>query len=72
MQGNVSTIKHDGHKDHQTNTYWCHLPETFSIRDEQIGVWWVTMAARYFYRARTVPGTWKEKHQVLNLVQRKH
>lgn len=56
--------------DHCTNLYWYRLPETFSIRDEQIGVWWVTVAARYLYRARTIPGTLREKQPAPNLVQR--
>lgn len=45
------------HTDYCQNLNSDHLPETFSIRDEQVGVWWVTMAARHLYRSRTVSGS---------------
>lgn len=55
MQERVLTLKHGRHTDNCIN--FNDLPETFSIRDEQIGVWWVTMAARDLYRTRTIPGS---------------
>ncbi len=66
MQERVLTLKHRRHTGYCINLN--RLPETFSIRDEQIGVWWVTMAARDLHRTRTIPGSWKEKHPKPDLV----
>lgn len=38
-----------------------HLPEPFGVWDEQVGVWWVAMAARHLNRTGTIPGSCKER-----------
>lgn len=33
-----------------------YLPETFNVRDEQVGVRWVTMATRHLNRSGAISG----------------
>lgn len=56
MQERLLRVKHIRHTDCQ-NLNCNHLPEPLSIRDEQVGVWWVTMAARHLHGTRTIPGS---------------
>ena len=63
MQYRVRRFKHQGHNNWSKNLNCFPLPETFSIRDKQIGVWWVTVTAdggRNLHRARIIPGAWEE------------
>lgn len=52
----INSETHSAHSDCQS-LKWDHLPEPLSIGDEQIGVWWVTMAARHLHRTGTISGT---------------
>lgn len=33
-----------------------HLPETFNVRDEKVGIWWIAVATGHLNRTGAIPG----------------